>query len=363
MPTLDEVIELRIGEVRTEAIDISFGEIVNLHSTHEFIIQPEYQRLFRWSDEQRSRLVESILLELPIPQIFVIENEDGVFELIDGLQRISSIIQFIEPKQLGLEPLVLVGCDLIPELNGKVYEDLSLRLKLTVKRSAVRNTVIKRQSLPRLRYEMFKRLNTGGSILSAQEIRNCNARMVGEHGIKFYEFLQSLAENSDFRECIASLSPAVRDQRGDEELVLRHLALKNARDQFRGNVREWLDEYQEEIVLNPEGQRLDADREKRTFERLFSFLNSVLGEEAFVRFNKENRPVGGLSAAYYEAVTMGVLEELDNLSSVSSDAVRDAIITTTQSAAFRDATGPSANTRGKLTERINLVKLSLGALT
>lgn len=362
MPTLDEVIEQRIGEVRTEAIDISFGEIVNLHSTHEFIIQPEYQRLFRWSNEQRSRLVESILLELPIPQIFVIENEDGVFELIDGLQRISSIIQFIEPKQLDLEPLELIGCDLIPELNGKVYDDLSLRLKLTVKRSTVRNTVIKRQSLPRLRYEMFKRLNTGGSILSAQEIRNCNARMVGERGIKFYEFLQKLASNQNFSECTASLSSAVREQRGNEELVLRYLALKNAREQFRGNVREWLDEYQERIVLDSDGEQLNTEEEMHKFERLFAFLNKTLGEDAFVRFNKESRPVGGLSAAYYEAVTMGALEKLDNLSSVAPNDIKAAIIATTQSTPFRDATGPSANTRNKLAERIDLVRYSLESL-
>lgn len=86
MTFLKEAIDEKIGEVRTEALDLSFGEIVNLHSEQELIIQPEYQRLFRWSDEQKSRLIESILLELPIPQIFVIENSDGVLELIDGSQ-------------------------------------------------------------------------------------------------------------------------------------------------------------------------------------------------------------------------------------------------------------------------------------
>ncbi|MGG2343670.1 DUF262 domain-containing protein, partial [Aeromonas veronii] len=85
------------------------------------VIQPEYQRLFRWSQEQRSRLVESILLELPIPPIFLIENDNGVLELIDGLQRTSSVIQFIEASQINLDPLVLDGCDLINELNTKKF--------------------------------------------------------------------------------------------------------------------------------------------------------------------------------------------------------------------------------------------------
>lgn len=120
MSAIDKMIDEKIGEVRTDAFDLSFGEIVNLHTNGELVIQPEYQRLFRWSIDQRSRLIESILLELPIPQIFVIENDNGVLELIDGLQRVSSVIQFINPNVLGLEPLVLRGCDLIPSRNVSI---------------------------------------------------------------------------------------------------------------------------------------------------------------------------------------------------------------------------------------------------
>ncbi|MHC5734724.1 DUF262 domain-containing protein, partial [Nostoc sp.] len=100
MTTLEDIIDEKIGEVRTESLDLSFGEIVNLYSSKELVIQPEYHRLFRWTDEQKSRLIESIILELPIPQIFVIETSDAIFELIDGLQRVSSVIQFIEPRIL-----------------------------------------------------------------------------------------------------------------------------------------------------------------------------------------------------------------------------------------------------------------------
>src|SRR5438270_3480705 len=117
MASIEQAIDRRIGEVRTETLDLSYGEIANLYSNQELVIQPDYQRLFRWSLEQRSRIIESILLELPIPQIFVIENENGVIELIDGLQRVSSVIQFIDASLLELDPLVLAGCDLIPELN------------------------------------------------------------------------------------------------------------------------------------------------------------------------------------------------------------------------------------------------------
>ena len=206
MSDIAEKIDEKIGEVRTDTLDLSFGEIVNLHSQNELIIQPDYQRLFRWSDEQRSRLIESILLELPVPQIFVIENEDGVLELIDGLQRVCSVIQFIDPTKLELDSLVLIGCDLITDLNDNKFNDLPLSLRLRIKRSSVRTVVIKRQSKSFLRYEMFKRLNTGGTSLSPQEIRNCSSRMLGEEGVKFYSFLQYKAQSEHFKNCIETIS-------------------------------------------------------------------------------------------------------------------------------------------------------------
>jgi len=87
MEDLESSIEEKIGEVRIDGLDLSFGEIISLKSAGEFELTPDYQRLFRWSQAQRSRLIESILLELPIPQIFVVERQNGVYELVDGLQR------------------------------------------------------------------------------------------------------------------------------------------------------------------------------------------------------------------------------------------------------------------------------------
>jgi len=204
---LEEQIDQKIGEVRTESLDLSFGEIANLRKGQELIIQPEYQRLFRWEIEQKSRLIESILLELPIPQIFVIENVDGVYELIDGLQRISSVLQFVDPAAVGLEAFELGGCDIIKDLNGLAYSGLPMSLKLRLKRSTLRTIVIKRQSKSFLRYEMFKRLNTGGSLLSPQEIRNCSARMLGDEGSAFYGFLKELADLPAFKTVTQTLAP------------------------------------------------------------------------------------------------------------------------------------------------------------
>jgi len=268
--TLEEEISARVGEVRTDTFDMSFGEIASLHANGELVIQPEYQRLFRWSTQQKSHLVESILLELPIPQIFVIENQDGVLELIDGLQRTSTVLQFIEPDSIGLVPLVLEGCTLVPALNGLSFLDLPLSLRLTIKRSPIRTVVIKKQSKGFLRYEMFKRLNTGGSNLEPQEIRNCSARMVGDEGVRFYSFLVKQSNNEDFAACAEYLPQQEKDKKGAEELVLRFFAIKNAVDLFRGSVRDWLDNYMEVVLLGT--RHFDYPEEELIFNDVFKLV-------------------------------------------------------------------------------------------
>jgi len=360
MKSLEDIIDDKIGEVRTESLDLTFGEIVNLHATRELVIQPEYQRLFRWSDDQKSRLIESILLELPIPQIFVIERETGVFELIDGLQRVSSVIQFINPAVLDLEPLVLQGCDLVTELNDKKFDDLSLRLRLTIKRSSVRTVVIKRQSKFFLRYTMFKRLNTGGVSLDPQEIRNCSARMVGEDGTRFYSFLQNKATHPAFLNCIESLAQVEKDKKGDEELVLRFLATKNARHLFKDSVRDWLDNYMEKILLKD--IEFDYEKEEINFNKVFIYLSNALGEGSFVKY-RGDKPIGGLAPAYYEAITIGTLNAIDEIINLPIDLVRKKVIATVQTDDFRQNTGPGANKRSKLEGRIKVIQDALLELT
>src|SRR5699024_1936789 len=130
---------------------------------------------FRWGEEKQSRFVESLILEMPVPPIFVIETEEGIYELIDGLQRISSYLHFRGEKLGDAQEdfLTLQGCDIVPDLNGLNFEALPKALQIKIKRSFVRMEVIKKESETSLKYHMFKRLNTGGELLSAQEIRNC----------------------------------------------------------------------------------------------------------------------------------------------------------------------------------------------
>jgi hypothetical protein len=207
-----------------------------------------------------------------------------------------------------------------------------------------------------LRYEMFKRLNTGGANLAPQEIRNCTARMLGEDGVTFYRFIQEKADLLAFKNCTETLSQADRDRKGDEELVLRFFATKNGQALFRGSVRDWLDDYMEGVLLG----RLPFDypAESSTFADLFSYLDRVLGNGAFVRY-RGLMPVGALAPAYYEAIAIGILSDLEKIKEIPDEQVRQKIIEVVQSEGFRENTGPGANSKEKLQNRISAVRNTL----
>ena len=109
MSNLVQIVDKKISQVRTKSLD--------MYEDGELIISPDYQRLFRWEDGKQSRFIETLILELPLPPIFVIEIEDGRYELIDGLQRVSSYLRF-RGELKGWDTLKLESCDIIPELNG-----------------------------------------------------------------------------------------------------------------------------------------------------------------------------------------------------------------------------------------------------
>jgi hypothetical protein len=339
-------------EIRTTAVDFSFGELLNLHNDREIIIRPEYQRLFRWTPEQRSRLIESIILGLPIPPIFLIEGENGVLELIDGLQRTSSVLQFLDNDAIGEPELRLTGCDILNDLNGKVFSDLPVQVRLKIKRSPIRATIINKSGDAFVKYEMFKRLNTGGALLSAQEIRNCSSRMV-EGGDAFYEAIQEMAQYPGFVRATSRLPDTYREKRGDEELVLRFFAVTLFRNQYHGNILEWLDSAMELILF----KRVDFDlaEQKERFRNVFDLIVSKLDDAAFTRFDADGDPTGRLAPAYYEATACAFALCFDAIRGRDAAYVRDQLRRAYADNRFLESTGPGANTIPKLEQRISVV--------
>src|ERR1700722_15048016 len=229
--TLLQAVQKQIKQIQTASLDLSFNELLDMYNNNELIIDPEYQRAFRWSEGKESRFIESLVLGMPIPPLFVIELDDGKYELIDGLQRLSTYIHFRGALQLEIfdrkivkgEGLKLSDCDIVSELNGLTHDTLPIAMQIRLKRHFIRVEVIRKDSDERLRYHMFKRLNTGGENLSEQEIRNSSVRLLKDGAI-FMSFLSELSSTADFKTCTQTLTEEAVRQRFHQELVLRFFA-------------------------------------------------------------------------------------------------------------------------------------------
>lgn len=174
MPDIDkllEELERESSEIKTDSYSMSIGEIINLYDEGDLELAPAYQRLFRWDNEQKSRFIESILLGIPIPPIFVAQLSDGTWSIVDGVQRISTILQFT--GKLDSSILSLDSCSKLPSLSDVTWNNLPVEIKRSFKRSKFGINIILTQNSKQAQYELFQRLNTGGLKLEPQEIRNC----------------------------------------------------------------------------------------------------------------------------------------------------------------------------------------------
>lgn len=368
---LSSEVDAQLKNVHTQGLDISFNELLDMVNSKELNISPDYQRLFRWSTGAQSRFIESLLLEMPVPPLYVVEEDNNNKLLIDGLQRLSSYLHFrgaleaphLRPPVKSGEYLRLHECDILTSLNGKTFEDLGTPLQIKLKRSFVRVEVVRKGSNPKFRYHMFKRLNTGGEALTQQQMRNCTIRLLND---QFIEFINSLAQNADaFKTCISSISDEQLLGAYDKELVLRFFALKNARQTFSHDVSDFLTSYMEAVS---EGTLpFDKEFEQATFIKTFSLLAKTLGENAFSRANtKLTGLVRGFGVYHFEAFTIGIQKVIDLLSlenTTQLDQLREVLMGIKLDKDFVDlTTGGGKNSPGPLNDRISFVERKVSAM-
>ena len=282
-----KAIDNQAKSVKTKSLDISFNELLDMYNNQELIINPDYQRMFRWSDEKQSMFIESLILEMPLPPIFVIESEDGIYELIDGLQRISTYLHF-RYKDIDESirkdfcsdrihsELKLIGCDIVKGLNEYTFDDLPRAIKLKLKRNFIRMEVLRKETDTNLRYHMFKRLNTGGELLSNQEVRNCTIRLLGD---EFNNFIIECSEYEYFKKAIANVLNDYAVTKKDQELVLRYFALKNNLNNYKKDLDFFLTDYMEKVTTKE--LPFDYEREKVIFEKTFKYLYEIDDKNAF----------------------------------------------------------------------------------
>lgn len=369
--TLINAIDSRLKTVHTQSLDLSFNELLDMYRAEELDISPEYQRLFQWSEGARSRFVESLLLEMPVPPIYVVEEQDGKYSLIDGLQRISSYLhlrgwltaEHLDPAVQEGDLLTLSDCDIVTELNGRTYNELGTALQIRLKRAFVRVEVVRKGSDSRLKYHMFKRLNTGGQLLTAQQLRNCTIRLLDP---TFNDFIISLSKEEAFTKTTETLSRERKLGGFDQELVLRFFAFRNYRDQFKHDVSDFLTEYMEK-VSDPEPENrlaFDYSEQKAVFVKTFSVLAKTLNEYAFTYASGGNL-TRGFSVYHFEAFTIGIQSKLAVLNpddSAMMERLKEVFEEIKLDSTFITiTTGGGKNSPGPLRDRIRFVEDKLGA--
>lgn len=303
-----EVLDAR-QEIYSDSYPMSLGELTNLFRDGELVIAPAFQRLFRWDDEQKSRLVESILLGIPLPSIFVSQSEDGKWELIDGLQRVSTILQLqgILPDR---EPLVLQGTKYLPGLEGRSWDGavdgtraLPNSLRLDFKRSKLDLKILRRDSSPKTKYDLFQRLNSYGSPLTAQEMRN--AVLVGVNS-EFAGWIETLANSQDFVDTTV-LSDRQRMEKYGEELVLRFMFLHRAEDTSAVNLRGFGQILDDAAVAMAEEFPKNKDALEKVFYDTFRVIAESADDDAFRRWDAaRGKFSGGFSNTAFEIVAIGL---------------------------------------------------------
>lgn len=357
-------LESQIKRVNTESLDISFNELYDMYISNELSITPDYQRLFRWSEGARSRFIESLLLQMPVPPIYVIETEESKYELIDGLQRFSSYLHlrgeleaphFDPPISKG-DYLQLNECDIVESLNGLTWDDLPTILQIKLKRNFIRVQVVKKTSDNIFKYHMFKRLNTGGELLSAQQIRNCTIRLINP---KFNDYIIQLSNDKNFRNCISNISDKQSLEAFNQELVLRFFAFKNYGDTFKHDVGDFFTEYMEKVSANE--IEFNYDENRTCFEKTFSILNQAWGDKIFGRLTKNNTDLqSNFNIYHFESITLGlqyILNKIDVQNSQHIEKIKTAILTIKQNDEFKkQTTGGGKNSKGKFNDRINISK-------
>lgn len=331
MSLSDKINELK-KEVVTDAYSMSIGEFINLYRDNELDIHPNFQRLFRWDDFQKTRFIESILLNIPLPSIFVAQNADGVWDVVDGVQRLSTIFQFVgvlkDSEGEIVEPFALQKTKAIPELEGIVWDKskengFPIDLQIDFKRTKISLNIVKRQSDITTKYELFQRLNTGGSVLSDQEVRNCLMIMANKD---FYQKMYEFANDEDFKNT-TPLTDRKIDEQFRLELITRYMVGMYADLQAaKPSYTDLSNLLNDEIIKFCDNEQFNLEDEATIFYDTFKLLSRVTGENSFKRYNSSlDKFQGAVLTTSFLAISVGVASNLEFIKTLDDEKILNKI--------------------------------------
>jgi Protein of unknown function DUF262 len=312
-------------------------------------LNPDFQRRGRWDQERRSRFIESLIMNVPIPPVFLGEDEYGSYVVLDGRQRLTAIYEFLR------NTFELKGLTVWEELNGNRFDDMEKKkLDRFLTRRFIPAVVILKESSSQVKYDVFDRLNTGGVIATPMEIRN--AIFQG----RFTELLRELSANSLFRRLWGiPLQAAERNDSTiyskmiDLELVLRFFALKEPESMafpFIDHLSEFMDSRNK---LYSETKEM-ADDDRRSFEWAVKNCWKVLGENAFRKNQMDGQPSGKRSTPLGDAflisfASVDPMEVTDNAANAIKQALFSLLSNDTE---FQKAISTGTNGKGAITLRV-----------
>lgn len=296
--------------------DYTLPQILDFVNSKAWInIHPEYQRRLRWDRPKKSRLIESFLMNVPVPPIFLYEYDIGRYEVMDGQQRLSSVIEYFNNE------FSLFGLKVWSSLNGRRFSQLPARIRRGLERAKLSSIILVSvtggkpdPAIGDLRTQVFDRLNTGGEKLNAQELRNClfsgpmndlivelagNRRFTDVWGIPSHE--ENIGEDGSITDTLRQNSSY--KQMKDCEIVLRFFAFREEQN-IRGSVRAILDRYMEQ-------NRIPSEEEIRSYRddfiRALELNVEVFGEATF-RLPPNEQGRRQLSRPLYDALMIAAYE-------------------------------------------------------
>lgn len=349
--------------VRTQTIEYDLETLVKKIEKGLINLNPDYQRKHRWDVEKSSKLIESLILNIPIPTIYLSYDvdvdtpDDGArFSVIDGQQRLTAIVLFFQNKY------ALKGLKLLEKLNGCYYRDLPDFLYRRLEERTIKCLRIDSTVDPQVKYDIFERLNSGSVKLEAHELRNAVYRGA------FNEACKKLAENADFRSLLQVPSkPELTSQHSkvkkmeDVELVVRFAALRN--DEYstyrKSKDKQFKDFLSERLEKLNELDSKAIEAFSTRFAEVVKFILDKFGKMAFAKFKFENgsfRKQSNFNAAVYDALIIAVDAEWAKLQGLSSDEMKRRFHELFKNKDFHESVSGSILDSTKVTTRINMAR-------
>lgn len=331
--------------------DPSVHELYIRYKEGDLILQPDFQRQFVWDVIKCSRLVESAILEVPLPMIYLSEEADGREAVIDGQQRLTSFFKFLD-AEYALRSLAVLS-----DLNGSRFVDLDRLIQNKIKRCSIRVTTIKKESSEELRFEIFERLNTGAMALNDQELRNCIYRG------PYNELLRELSQGPEFRAAVGI--KRVEKRMRDVELVLRFAAFFHASYlSYKPPIRRFLnDDMKRYRMISPS----DEKDLRSAFKNSVAIIRSLFGEHAFRRLYRGSAEAHGggwekttFSASLFDVLMYSFAHRDKNLVYRHLDEIREAFLDLmTQNDEFIETIERGTSNKSMITKRFDLWRAAL----